>query len=248
MSRQITIEGRSVEDAVEEASRRLGRPVSENEYRVLENRKGFWGMNRKIVLELDVPDDWIDPEAPSPAEIPAAAGVAEARPTVAKGGADASADPAAALGRWLGEMIDGTGLDLEVEVRRQEDRVVAELSGRDARRLSANHGELLGAFQYLAGKLASRTFGPEFRIEVDAGGFRERRAADLEALARRTADAVRKNRRRAILPPMAPAERRQIHVALANDPEVTTESEGEGYRKRVVVFLREDGGAPADRR
>lgn len=243
MSRHITIEGKSVEDALEEASRRVGRPVVEAEVRVLENRKGFWGMNRKIVLELDVPDDWVDPEAPAPAA--AVAAVDEVpRPAPAPA---AAGDPEAALGRWMREMVDGTGLDLEIAVRRDGDRVLAELSGRDARRLSANHGELLGAFQYLAGKLASRSFGPELRVEVDAGGFREKRAADLEALARRTAEAVKKNGRRAILPPMSPAERRQIHVALAGDPDVTTESEGEGYRKRVAVFLRGDGGTPADR-
>lgn len=249
MSRHITIEGKSVEDALEEASRRVGRPVAEAEVRVLENRKGFWGMNRKIVLELDVPDDWVDPEAPAPAtavaaaaDVPAPAPRPASPPAPAAGG-----DPEAALGRWMREMIDGTGLELDVAIRRDGDRVLAELSGHDARRLSANHGELLGAFQYLAGKLASRNFGPELRVEVDAGGFREKRAADLEALARRTAEAVKKNRRRAILPPMSPAERRQIHVALAGDPDVTTESEGEGYRKRVAVFLRGDGGTPADR-
>ena len=239
MARRITIEGKSQEDAVEEASRRLGRPVSEGEYQVLENRKGFWGMNRKVVLELEVPDDWVDPAGDAPvaeAALPVAA-VSDEAPAPRRAASEpASGDEAEMVRTWIADIAQGIGLEATVEVRREGDRLVAEISGPDRGRLSANHGELLAAIQYLVGKVVARRFPGGPRIDVDAGGFRDKRARELEALAQKTADAVRKSGKRALLPPLPPAERRHVHMALAEDPDVATESEGDGFKKRVAVF------------
>ncbi len=230
MSRRVTFEGKSVEDAVEEASRQLGHPIGEGDYRVVENRKGFWGMNRKVIIDVEAPEGYVAPE-PAPAP-PAAEPEAER--------VLSSADPVAWARGLVGEIVQGVGLSLTLDVRQDGEVIRVELAGADEGRLQAQQGELLSSIQYLVGKIASKKFGPAVQVEVDAGGFRERRTRELVELAKKTAAAVRESGRRALLPPLAPAERRQVHLALADEPDVTTESEGEGFKKRVAVFLRKN--------
>jgi hypothetical protein len=71
-----------------------------------------------------------------------------------------------------------------------------------------------------------------------ADGFRAHQKESLEELAQRTAEEVRRTRRAQLLPPLAPRERRLVHLALAEAPDVMTESEGDGYLKRVAVRLK----------
>jgi spoIIIJ-associated protein len=245
MARTIVIEGRSLEDALEEATRRLGRTPVEGDYALLENRAGFWGMNRKVILELtlgdDAPLDPVEPEAVPEEAMEPEPPVAPARPVPRPTPSVPSGDDPAIdfVRRSTEEIVLGIGLELTAQVRRDAERIRVELSGPDTGRLSANRGELIQSIQYLLGKLAARKEGAPIRIDVDAGGYREKRQQELAALAKKTADAVRKGKKRALLPPMAPAERREIHLALADDPDVTTESEGDGFRKRVAVFLRD---------
>ena len=73
---------------------------------------------------------------------------------------------------------------------------------------------------------------------LDAEGFRAHRKEALEELAHTSADEVRRTRRPQLLPPLAPWERRLVHLALAEDPELETESEGDGFLKRVEVRLK----------
>jgi hypothetical protein len=83
---------------------------------------------------------------------------------------------------------------------------------------------------------AEMTLTPDPRI--DAEGFRAHQRESLEELAHRSADEVKRTRRPTLLPPLSPGERRLVHLALAEDPEVETESEGDGFLKRVAVKLK----------
>ncbi|MGZ4810981.1 MAG: R3H domain-containing nucleic acid-binding protein, partial [Thermoanaerobaculia bacterium] len=97
-------------------------------------------------------------------------------------------------------------------------------------------------FQVLANKaLTGRKV--EKDIEMNCEQFKERRVEDLEHRARETADRVRKDGREQLLPAMSPIERRIVHLALQDDREVTTESRGDGFYKRVAIILRPAGEA-----
>jgi len=71
-----------------------------------------------------------------------------------------------------------------------------------------------------------------------AEGFRAQRKEALEGMAQQSAAEVRRTRRPQLLPPLSPWERRLVHLALAEDPELETESEGDGFLKRVEVRLK----------
>jgi spoIIIJ-associated protein len=116
--------------------------------------------------------------------------------------------------------------------------MVFELIGDDVEPLLANRGEGLNGLEVLTGRIAGRRLARPVHPRVDAEGFRRHQKETLEDLAHRSADEAKKTRRPQLLPPLSPSERRLVHLALAEDPEVETESEGSGFLKRVAVRLK----------
>jgi len=120
------------------------------------------------------------------------------------------------------EMVDGA--------------IAFDIEGEDAGLLIGRRGETLQALQFLVHMIVNRQLGRKAYVVVDVEGYRERRMEMLRTLARRTAGGVVSNGDPASLEPMSPAERRIVHMALANHPQVRTESEGQGASRRVVIF------------
>ena len=146
-------------------------------------------------------------------------------------------DAAKAVREWCEEAIDYAHFDLDARTEENEAQIVVRLYGRDARRMTEEHGEALDALQVLANKaLVGRK--TEKDIELDCDGFKSRRHEDLEQRARDAAERVKSDGREQLLPAMTPIERRIVHLALENDADVTTESRGEGFYKRVAVVRR----------
>lgn len=114
------------------------------------------------------------------------------------------------------------------------DEVVATLAADDVSVLIGRHGQTLDALQYLANALAARA-GLEKRVVVDAAGYRSRRATALDAMARRSAEQASATGRPVALEPMTAVERKIVHEALKDDPEVETGSEGTEPNRYVVV-------------
>ena len=140
----------------------------------------------------------------------------------------------------LERSLAALGIAGTIAVDEYDDEVVATVSGHDLGVLIGRHGQMIDALQYLANTIAHRAVGEDRRrIVVDAAGYRARRTATLEGLARRGADQASATGRRVELEPMSSVERRIVHEALKDDPEVTTESEGtEPHRYVVVLPLR----------
>jgi predicted RNA-binding protein Jag len=88
----------------------------------------------------------------------------------------------------------------------------------------------------------------EKEIELDCEEFKGHREEDLGRRAREVADRVRRGGREELLPAMSPIERRIVHIALREDPDVTTDSRGEGFYKRIAIIPRPpESEAPADK-
>jgi len=126
-----------------------------------------------------------------------------------------------------------------VAIDESEEDVTATVTGGDIGVLIGRHGQMIDALQYLANAIAHRTVGEERRrIVIDAAGYRARRTTTLEALARRSAEQASATGTRVELEPMSAVERRIVHEALKDDPEVSTESEGIEPHRFVVVIPR----------
>lgn len=146
---------------------------------------------------------------------------------------------AVAVRGWCEQLIALSKLELVVRTDENETQIRVRLYGRDSRKLTDRHGELLDAFQVLANKaLVGRQLDKD--IELDTQEFKSKREEDLGQRARELADRVRREGREQLLPAMSPIERRIVHLALQDDPEVATESRGDGFFKRVAVILRSE--------
>ena len=146
----------------------------------------------------------------------------------------------AAVARELLERsLAALGVHATVIVDESGDDVTATVSGTDLGVLIGRHGQMIDALQYLANAIAHRVVGEERRrIVIDAAGYRARREATLEALARRSAEQASATGHRVELEPMSAVERRIVHESLKDDPEVTTASEGAEPHRYVVVIPR----------
>lgn len=136
---------------------------------------------------------------------------------------------------WLERLLALAALDVSAAVLQGEDRLEIELSGPDEQLLMEDEGQVLLSLQHLLPRVMQPTLGEIVPCRVDCGNFQEIREEQLRTLAQRVAEEVRERRRPRTLKPMNPADRRIVHLALADDPAVTTESQGDGYFKRVTV-------------
>jgi spoIIIJ-associated protein len=127
------------------------------------------------------------------------------------------------------------GLSLTPHIYRGDERLEIDLVGSDADWCFADDGELLMAIEHLLPRIIRTLSGEAVLCRVDCDNFHEIREERLRSLAQKVADEVRQRGRPRTLVPMNPADRRIIHVTLADDPAVVTESEGEGYFKRITV-------------
>jgi len=107
--------------------------------------------------------------------------------------------------------------------------------------LIGRRGETLSALQLLVSLIVSHRTKHRMRIIVDAENYRERREENLRSLALRVAQQVRNYRRSIALEAMPPHERRIVHLALAESPDISTESIGEGDARRVVISMKRPG-------
>ncbi|MGD2143843.1 MAG: RNA-binding cell elongation regulator Jag/EloR [Anaerolineae bacterium] len=146
------------------------------------------------------------------------------------------------------DLLDAMGLDdAQVAVERAQpgpskDEVpplVIDVSGPATDILIGDDGEVLHSLQYITRLLVGRKMKGWVHVVVDAQGYKAQRARRLSDLAHRMADQAADTDRTVILQPMPPHERRVVHVALYDDPRVTTESIYEGERRRVTIFPKE---------
>jgi spoIIIJ-associated protein len=109
--------------------------------------------------------------------------------------------------------------------------------------LIGRKGETLQAIQHLVTRMVNRNNQRRVQVAVDVGGYRKRRETQLENLAKSLAARVEDSGQQCLTEPLNAAERRIIHITLANNPSVRTETVGEGLVKKVAVIrVKEDAG------
>lgn len=114
--------------------------------------------------------------------------------------------------------------------------VILDVSGDDLGLLIGRRGQTLTCLQYIVRLIVAQQTQVRSPVIIDIEGYKRHRWEALRALALRVADQVRLRRTQLALEPMPAFERRIIHLALADHPDVTTESTGEGEMRKVVVI------------
>jgi spoIIIJ-associated protein len=121
------------------------------------------------------------------------------------------------------------------------------LDGPDAAAAIGRRGEVLDALEHVVNRVAERA-GVAERVVLDGEGYRARRRARLEDLARRLAERVRRRGKPVTIDPLSPADRRVVYAVLAAERDVGARSLGQGvYRKLMIIpgGVRRGGGTTA---
>ncbi|HEY5342225.1 MAG TPA: R3H domain-containing nucleic acid-binding protein [Solirubrobacteraceae bacterium] len=144
-------------------------------------------------------------------------------------------EPAEALGELLEEVVDGLGLDAEIDVQEADGVLRGSLRGDDVGLFIGRRGQTIDAVQHLAQRIVFREGPSPVRVVVDADGYRQRRVETLQADAEQAAEQVIGTGRPVELEPMPAAERRIVHEFLRELGGVETHSEGDEPERRLVV-------------
>lgn len=145
----------------------------------------------------------------------------------------------------LADLLHHLGYSAEIQVRLAEPAtdeemtpLVLDIQTAGADTLIGPRGETLAALQHILRLLVNRKMGQMVNLVVDVQGYKQRREQHLRRLAERMAGQAVRSGRTVYLEPMPPYERRIIHLALRDRPDVTTQSVGEGSRRRVTIIPR----------
>lgn len=140
--------------------------------------------------------------------------------------------------KFLAGVFKGMDLDVTMEKMVNEERILLNLRGKGLGILIGKHGQTLNALQYLTNLAAGRLYHHRYFVMLDVENYRSRREQTLTALAKRLAEKAKRTGESVELEPMEPGERRIIHLALQADPDIVTDSEGEGSGRHVVIRLK----------
>ena len=253
--RNVVASGKTVEDAIANGLRMLGVRRDQVDLEIITEGSrgvlGFGAENAQVRLMVkSPPEPVIMPERkaapepkvavqPSPAvAVPSPRQEEEREPETGE-------ETAAEVGRQvLEDVLRLMGVRASVEAvpgyelaeEGQPPPIVLNITGEDLGILIGRRGETLRALQYLVRLMVSHRLKQWTNLIVDVEGYVVRRRQTLESLADRVAEQVVKTGRSQALEPMPAYERRVIHVVLRKNPQVTTQSVGEGERRKVTII------------
>lgn len=212
----LEFSGKTVEEAIQHALEQLGVSRDEVEVAVVkEGKSGILGFGAE----------------------PA---VVRVTPLTSKPQGDAAEPAKNILERLLALMeIDGTVTLRTETVAGGAPSVVLNINGDDLSILIGWRGQTLSSLQYLVRLLVSHQTKSRAPIVIDVEDYKQRRNKALEDLARQMAEQVKANGKPFTFEPMSAFERRIIHITLADHPDVTTESMGEGESRKVIILPKQ---------
>jgi spoIIIJ-associated protein len=230
--RSVETEGATIDEAIARALELLRVDRSEVEIEIVDNSsRGMLGFGaKKARIRATVRAKLVVAEAAARNE----------GTEVSRESASDSAEDGLAVARRALEVVLAALQDTSsIAVSEPEENVwMMSVAGSETSIVIGRHGQTLDAIEYLLNRVLGQHGVISRRIVLDVEGYRARRQESLEETARRLADRVRESGRPAALSPMSARDRRIIHLALSDDRDVSTLSEGEGAYRRVVIVPR----------
>jgi len=206
---ELEITARTVEQATKEAEKRLG--VSRDQFEavvVKEGKSGIFGMGGEEAVIRVKPLTTLEKD------------VAKIATEVVE------------------TLIRLTGVTGTIKASCSEIPITLNIEGDDLGILIGRQGQTLACLQYVIRLIVAERLKAWLPLNIDVCEYKKRRRDSLQRLALRLAEQVKLRRRTMTLEPMPPDERRVIHLALANHPDVATHSVDEGENRKVVILLK----------
>ncbi len=238
----------SVEEAIEKGLEDLNLSVDDVDIEIMdEGSKGFLGLGTrqsriKIIVKNGVP---------LPENITSRVIEIEPKPELLKTSKpqktyDTGEDPTLKVAReTVSELLEKMQISAQVtstfvDADEPDDQkgVLVEVTGTDLSILIGRKSETLNALQYIASLIVGKRLEKWMPLTIDVEGYRGRRERQLRQLALKMAEQAIATGRRQILEPMPANERRIVHLALRDHPQVTTESTGEEPNRKLTIILK----------
>ncbi len=138
--------------------------------------------------------------------------------------------------QFIDRLIAAAGFDLRARYERQQEFLKVDLSGSDGELVLENNANLLYAMEHIVNQVMYRRGQGESRVMIDCNDYRQTRVLELQLMARKAAERVKTTHAPFSLQPMPAFERRVIHVTLAEERGIRTESSGLGTNRHVVIL------------
>jgi spoIIIJ-associated protein len=136
------------------------------------------------------------------------------------------------------EFFDELGIKESFSVSEDDELINVVIDSEDPGMIIGYHGDTLDSLQLLLAIAISKESGDFKRVSLEVGDYKKNRSDYLRSLAEQTKNKVLTEGREIFLPSLKPWERREVHMFLADDEEVLTESVGEGKERTLVVRPR----------
>jgi spoIIIJ-associated protein len=206
----IEITAATVEQAIEKAGAQLGLSRDQFEVEVVQEEKsGILGMGAREAVVRVIPKS-----------LPAK-------------------DAVEKVSEILDTLLRLLDIPGKVEVVSAESPLSLDIQGEDLGILIGRRGQTLASLEYIMKLMVVGRLKTWIPLTLDVGGYKKRRRDSLERLALYLAEQVKSRRRAITMEPMPADERRIVHLALAGDPDVATQSIDEGEHRKVVISLRQ---------
>ena len=140
---------------------------------------------------------------------------------------------------FVQNVVNAMGIELTVKIEDAPEATRINLEGEDGGVLIRRGGEGLQALQHVVATAFRRQLGDDNRVVVDCNGFRRDKDAEIKQMARFMADKARSSGIPQEMGPLNPYERRIVHIAIAEDPTVSSESIGDAFMKTVIISARQ---------
>jgi spoIIIJ-associated protein len=142
------------------------------------------------------------------------------------------------IAAFVQKLVSAMGADLTANIEETPDGTRINLDGEDGGILVRRGGEGLQALQHLVATAFRRQLGDDNRIVVDCNNYRRDKDAELKKMAYFVAEKAKSSGAPQEMGPLNPYERRIVHLAVAEDPAVSSESIGDAFMKTVIISSR----------
>jgi len=142
----------------------------------------------------------------------------------------------------LQRLLDYMEIDARVDGEEKEDLIHLTIFSDYSGILIGRRGETLDSLEHLVDRIVNKNIEDRVSIIVDTEGYREKRREELNSLAKRIAQQVKMTGKPVVVASMRARDRKIIHIALKDDEEVETMSEGEGFERKVIISPRKTIG------
>lgn len=251
MTRQIEFEGSNVEKAAMAACKELNITKDRLKYQVVSyGSTGIFGLvgTKKAKIRVQLPEEErIEAESEVKHEEKNVNAAIDDAPlnqtedfsskTTPEGKTEERLEALKTIGFETLQKIAGAITDdVRIEVEADPEQITYKISSENAAVMIGKRGQTLEAIQYLVEKVIHKQNQERIHVQVDVEGYLEKRRESLEGLATRMAEKATKTGRPVTIGQMSAYERRIIHLFLKGDKRVRTQSRGDGFLRKLIIF------------